>query len=190
MAFAAMPANVSIADTALPDFDRARVLETAREISDAELTDQYGLPFKISNLRGRVALVFFGFTNCPDVCPLAMEKFRQLHSSGKVDTDKVAFVFISVDGERDSPEVLKEYLAKFSTDFIGLTGNSREIKPIAKEFSASFFKGTVTDNEYSMAHSPQTFVLDQTGRLKAELYNAPVESMAGIIQALLSETID
>lgn len=177
------------ADSALPSYDRVRVFQPARAIADVELTDQQGRPFQISHLRGRVALVFFGFTNCPDVCPLTMAKFSQLQQSGNVDTEKVAFVLVSVDAERDTPAVLKAYLENFSPRFIGLTGDPVEIKALAKDFSASFFKGNPTgsDGVYSVAHSPQAFVLDPAGQLRAEFYDASIESMTGITLALLAE---
>lgn len=173
----------------LPSYDRVRILESPRPISDAELLDHNGESYSFGDLRGRVAIVFFGFTNCPDVCPLMMDKFRQLERSGYVDKDKVAFVFISVDGERDSPEVMARFLAKFSPDFIGLTGDPTVVNAVAKEFRASFYKGQVSANDggYSMMHSPQAFVLDSAGRLRAEFHNAAVDAMAGIASALVAE---
>jgi cytochrome oxidase Cu insertion factor (SCO1/SenC/PrrC family) len=77
----------SHAESEIPSFDRVRVLQKPRLIADAELTDQDGKPFRISDLHGRVAFVFFGFTHCPDVCPMAMNNFRQLESSGLVDNE-------------------------------------------------------------------------------------------------------
>lgn len=173
----------------LPSFERVRILEQGRQISNSQLIDQNGDSFQLNELHGRVALIFFGFTNCPDVCPLAMEKFRQLYESKLIDTDRVAFVLISVDGERDTPEVLKSYLQKFSAEFIGLTGPSRDVKSIAKEFSASFFKGdsSGSDSNYDVMHSQQSFVLDRNGMLRAEFYNPTVDAMAGLTNALLAD---
>jgi len=175
------------AAASLPSFDRVRVLQPAREISDAELTDQEGRPFKLSQLHGRVGLVFFGFTNCPDVCPVVLGRLRQLIESGGSDLDDVAYVMISVDGERDTPEVMKAYLAQFSPQFIGLTGDIADIKPIAAEFSAAFFKGSGTEHGYTVSHSPQVYVVDQAGQLRAEFYNASIEAMIGVTSALLDE---
>ena len=173
----------------LPSYDRVRVLQTARGVSDAELLDQDGRPFKLSQLKGGVTFVFFGFTNCPDVCPMTMRKFQQLNESGKIDQEKVTFVLVSVDGERDTPEVLKAYLKQFSPDIMGLTGAPTDVKAIAKEFSASFYKGTSSGNGegYSMMHSPQAFLLDREGFLRAELYSPTIDAMAGIANALLED---
>jgi len=170
---------------ALPSHDRVRILQSARAISDAELIDQNGEPFALSQLQGQVVLVFFGFTNCPDVCPIALQSLRQLPESGEPKLKDVAYVMISVDGERDTPEVLKSYLAKYSPRFIGLTGEKTKVKAIAAEFKAAFFKGS--GENYSVSHSPQVFVVDPAGRLRAEFYSASVEAMTDVTLALLEE---
>ena len=173
----------------LPEYDRVRVLVSARSIRDVELTNQEGEPFRLSDLQGRAALVLFGFTNCPDVCPMAMERMRQLEASGRLDSDKVAYVMISVDGERDTPAALKAFLKGFSQRFIGLTAKPALVKPIAKDFSAAFYKGNETSDggEYSVLHSPQIFVIDPAGQLRAEFYSASMEAMIGVTLALLDE---
>jgi len=175
----------------LPSYDRVQILTSGRPITDADLTDQDGRPFRLSDLHGRVALVFFGFTHCPDVCPMAMDRLRQLEESGSVDMAEVAIVMISVDGERDTPVAMKSFLAQFSPRFIGLTGEPATVKPIAAEFSAAFFKGSVTGDggDYTVSHSTQIFALDADGLLRAEFYSASIEAMAGVTEALL-ETID
>jgi protein SCO1/2 len=181
-------AQAVCAEPVLPSYDRVRVLQPWRAISDPALIDQNGQPFRLSQLRGQVALVFFGFTHCPDVCPLTMAKFSQLEASGTLDPEKVAYVLISVDAERDTPAILKTYLERFSPRFIGLTGDPGTITAIAKEFSASFFKDNPSANggDYSVAHSRQAFVLDPAGRLRAEFYSPSIEAMTGITLALLS----
>jgi protein SCO1/2 len=152
----------------LPALERVRVLETPRPIADAELVDQDGRAFPLTRLRGRVAFVLFGFTSCPDACPASMERLRQLQSSGGLDAEDVAYVMISVDGERDTPQALRLFLAKYSTGFIGLTAAPRDVEPIAKSFSAAFFKGHAGHGgHYDVAHSPQIFVVDANGLLRA-----------------------
>ncbi len=174
----------------MPAFDRVRVLHSPRLVGDAELTNQYGENFRLSELQDRVAFVLFGFTNCPDVCPLGMQRLRELHHSGALDPADVAYVLISVDGERDTPAQMKMFLEKYSTDFIGLTGEPSAVRRIASDFSAAFFKGhTDHGGHYDVEHSPQIFLLDQNGQLRAELYDASLESMAGIAHALINEGI-
>ena len=173
----------------LPEYDRVRILADAAAIPDAKLTDQNGETLQLQDLRGRVALVFFGFTHCPDVCPLAMQRMRMLEESGTVPGDAVAYVLISVDGERDSPKVLKSYLEQYSPNFIGLTAPPGQVKRISKQFSAVFYKGAVNeaDGGYSVSHSPQIFVVDPDGKARAEFYNPDVEAMAAVVNALLDE---
>ncbi len=174
----------------LPSLDRVRVLPSPVAIEDIELTNQHGEPLRLSTLHGRVAFVLFGFTNCPDVCPLAMQRMRDLHVSGEVDLENVAYVLISVDGERDTPAQMKAFLDKYSADFVGLTGDPDIVRKIASQFSAPFFKGHMDHGgHYDVTHSPQIFLLDQQGRLRAELYNASLESMVGVVNALLTEDL-
>lgn len=177
------------ASGSLPDFDRVMELATPRAVPDTELTDHNGNAFQLSRLRGKVSLVFFGFTNCPDVCPAAMARLRQLETSGQVDPERMAVVLISVDGERDTPDVMKRYLENISKNFIGLTGEPRTVSILAREFRAAFFKGSVSGagGKYSVSHSPQVFVIDTTGMLRAEFYSASVDAMAGVMHALLAE---
>ena len=177
------------ASAAVPAYERVRVLETPKPIGPATLTDQNGAPFELAKLQGKVAFVLFGFTNCPDACPLSMERLRELNHSGLVAADDVAYVMISVDGERDTPAAMKAFLAKYSSEFIGLTADPNRVQPIAQQFSAAFFKGSrhQHDSGYEVAHSPQIFVLDLKGRVRAEVFGASLEAMAGVAHALLDE---
>jgi len=181
-AFACLAVAQRPLNAAVPSYDRVHVLETPTPISDAALIDQDGASFKLSDLQGKVAFVLFGFTNCPDVCPLSMQRLRELHESGRLADDNVAYVMISVDGERDTPAAMKVFLAKYSSEFIGLTAEPHRITPIADQFSAMFFKGSSHphDGSYAVSHSPQIFVLDP-------VYSASVEAMAGVAVALLRE---
>lgn len=180
-------ASLTAAIAEVPSYDRVRVLESIATIDDVELTDHEGKPFQISQLRGRVALILFGFTNCPDVCPMTMELFRQFRYSDSIDPDLLAFVLISVDGDRDTPSVMKEYVAQFSYDFIGVTGEPAKVQALADQFSVAFFRREDAHSHYTVAHSPQAFVLDTMGRLRAELYSPSIEAMSGVVQALLAE---
>ncbi len=186
--FAGLPVALAQPD-ALNGMDHVRVFAPPRPIRDAELRDQHNRPFRLSQLKGRVALVFFGFTHCPDVCPLAMQRFQQLHATGAFDAQEVAFVMIGVDAERDTPAAMAKFLSHFSEDFIGLSGIARQVKPVAKNFSAAYFKGGPTGegDDYSVAHSSQVFVVDPAGQLRAELYEAPVETMTVVVRTLLDE---
>jgi protein SCO1/2 len=172
----------------VPRLDRVRVIEAPRTIADVELTSEEGRTVRLQDLRGKVAFVLFGFTNCADVCPLAMERLGYLRDSGSLNSADVAYVMISVDGERDTPAAMKAFLARYPEEFIGLTAAPNRVTPLAEQFSAAFFKGTHTAHgHYDVAHSPQIFVLDAAGKLRAELFGASIESMAAVAVALLSE---
>lgn len=192
--FAALVPALSVAAvaaaTSLPQPDRVRILETPVAVPAATLTDQDGEAFSLEKLRGRVALLFFGFTNCPDVCPLAMQSLRELEKSAGFADGEVAYVLISVDGERDTPEVMKAFLAKYSPSFIGLTAEPSAVKPVAAKLRASFFKGSPAGHGhgYDVSHSPQVFVVDPQGRLRAEFYNASSSAMKSVVSALIRET--
>ena len=177
------------AAAAVPSHERIRVLEPARSIGEARLTDQNGASVTLSSLRGGVTFVLFGYTNCPDACPTGMERLRELHDSGAIArSTKVKYVLISVDGDRDTPAALKAFLAKYSPDFIGLTASPVTVKPIAARFSASFFAGAHDHaDHYTVAHSPQIFVVDPAGNVRAEVYGASLDAMADVARALAAE---
>jgi len=172
----------------LPVLDRVTVLPTPKSMADFVLTDQQGRTRSLESLRGKPTLIFFGFTHCPDACPAALTKLKLLHESGGGALKTARIVMISVDGERDTPAVMKRYLATLSPDFIGLTGNPRTVADIAARFSAVAFKNPPDHKgNYEYFHSSQVFVLDHAGRLRASFADASVENMANITRRLLAE---
>jgi protein SCO1/2 len=178
----------TLAHAEVPKLDRVRVVETPRAIADAAFTDEDGRSAHLQDLRGKVVFVLFGFTNCADVCPLTLERLGQFRDGSGLNAADVAYVMISVDGERDTPAVMKEFLARYPEEFIGLTASPNQVTPVAQQFSAAFFKGAHdAHGHYDVAHSPQIFVLDAAGNLRAELFGASIESMKAVALALLAE---
>jgi protein SCO1/2 len=172
----------------LPALERVTVIPVPKSIADFTLTDQDGRPRAFSSLRGAPALVFFGFTHCPDVCPAALTKLKLLQGSAGGVLRAVRVVMISVDGERDTPAVMKRYLASLSPDFIGLTGNPRAVADIAARFAAVAFKGQPDSaGNYDFFHSSQVFLVDAAGRLRAAFSDASVEDMATVTRMVLGE---
>lgn len=164
---------------------RVTVAESATALGDFELTDQLGQAMRFSSLRGQLVLVFFGFTHCPSICPTAMGELRLLTDAlrqGGAPVPKV--VMISVDGERDTPAVMKAYLEPQSQEFIGLTGDPRRVRDIAARFSAVFFKGIPGDNSgnYQVQHTSLVYLVDAGGALRASFLAAPLEQMAELIR--------
>ncbi len=157
-----------------------------RAIADFTLTDQQGRDFKLSSLRGQRVLVFFGFTHCPDICPATLLKLRQLKQAAPQELADVRVVMISVDGDRDSPRLLKEYLSAFWPDFIGLTGTPAAVRDIAARFPAVFIKGIppAPGGDYSVQHSSLVYVLDEAGQLRAEFSDSQVDAMASYLRTL------
>jgi protein SCO1/2 len=171
----------------LPKFDRVMILETPRAVVDLAMTDQDGKVSRVSDLAGAPTLVFFGFTHCPDVCPTTLQKLALIKSSRAKELEGVRIVFISVDGERDSPAVMKDYLKRFPAGFVGLTAPSEQVRTLALGLSAPFFRDPQKDGEYAVQHSSRLFALDKQGSLRAEIYDASPDAIAGIASALLAD---
>jgi protein SCO1/2 len=174
---------------ALPTLDRVYVNPAPAAVADFTLTDQSGKPRAFSSLKGEPALVFFGFTHCPNVCPSALGRLKLLHEARGGALKDAQVVFISVDGDRDTPARLESYLGPLSPDFIGLTGKPDGIAKIAAQFAAVFFKEpTAKDGGYNVMHSTQVFAIDKAGRLRATFADASIEDMATITAILLAES--
>jgi protein SCO1/2 len=185
VAFASAAVGASVKP--LPVFERVMALNEPRELVDIALTDQHGRPRKFSSLAGKPTFVFFGFTSCPEVCPTTLRKLALIKSTHASELAGTRVVFVSVDGERDTPSVMKDYLQAFSKDFVGLTARSDEVRKLALSLSAPFFKNPPKNGEYDVEHSARVFALDKHGRLRAELYDASPEAVVGIAKALLAE---
>lgn len=163
------------------------VLNPPRPLEDFTLTDHTGAPFSLSDLRGRPALVFFGFTNCPDICPTTLGEFKRVKSLLGRDADEVAFVFVSVDPQRDTPERLAEYVGAFDPAFIGLTGDDAALRPIAQEFGVYYQAVPLEGSEtaYTVDHTASSFALDREGRLAIVFsYGTPPDAIAQRLRAL------
>ncbi len=172
----------------LPALERVTVLAEPKAIADFTLTDQDGRPRTLASLRGAPLLIFFGFTHCPDVCPAALSKLKLLQESNGGALKGARVVMISVDGERDTPAVMKKYLEPLSRDFIGLTGQPRTVADIAARFSAVAFKEQPDrSGNYSYYHSSLVYLLDREGRLRASFFDASIENMATVTRLVLNE---
>jgi protein SCO1/2 len=129
-------------------------------IPDFELQDTSGQPFQLSDLEGNIALVYFGYTYCPDVCPLTMWDVKEA-LAGLEQREQVRVVFISVDPERDKPEVLAQYLKAFGPEYIGLTDDFEKVQAVMKPFGAfaerEAVAGSATD--YLVSHTARLFLV-------------------------------
>ena len=152
------------------------VLPEPREIPEFELLDQDARPFGPERLRGRWSLLFFGFTHCPDICPSTLHDLRLLSDSVAQAGIDAAWqvVFVSVDPERDSPQSLKNYAAYFSPDFIAVTGDHEQMRPLTTKLGIAYF---IEEHEtgamsYTVDHSASILLLDPEGRLHG-VFTAP-----------------
>ena len=130
-----------------------------------ELTDHNGKPRHLQDFRGKAVVLFFGFTRCPDVCPTTLADTAQALKSLGPLADRVQVLMVTVDPERDKPDVLKSYVTAFNPGFLGLYGDEDATRRAAKEFKVYFEKRNEGD-DYTMDHSGQSYVLDPQGRLR------------------------
>ena len=134
--------------------------------NDFVLTDQNGKPFHLSQLRGKVLFLFFGYTHCPDACPTTMAKLSQVCKLLGRNASQVVTVFVSVDPHRDTASVLKSYLAYFHMNAIGLTGTKEEIDVVVKQYGAKYeIEQSDSAAGYHVNHSTDLYLLDQKGEL-------------------------
>ncbi len=168
---------------------RGGVFEPSQAAPEIALTTQRGQAYALSQQRGQVVLLFFGYTNCPDVCPTtladAAAAVRKLGERGA----EVQVVFITVDPERDTEETLQRYLALFNRDFVGLTGSALEVKRVTNAFQVVATRRELSSaSGYAIDHSAFTYVVDKRGMLRELLtFGAPVDDIVNDLRILLDE---
>lgn len=152
------------------------------------LMDHNGQARTLTDFEGKVVVAFFGFTQCPDVCPTALAELSQLMQKLGPDADRVQVLLISVDPERDTPEILKQYVTTFDPRFVGLTGTPAQVKATAASFKAYYAKVPTEDGKnYTMDHTAAFYLFDGKGESRV-LANSTigVDAMAHDIKMLLN----
>ena len=154
------------------------------------LTDHNGKQRTLQDFAGKVVVVFFGYTQCPDVCPTSMAELAEIRKSLGPDGARLQAIFITVDPERDTPQVLKAYMANFDPTFLALRPSSPEqLAALAKDFKVYYKKveGT-TATSYTMDHSAGSYVYDTKGQLRLfTRYGSGATALAGDIRQLLKQ---
>ncbi|SEK58521.1 protein SCO1/2 [Roseateles sp. YR242] len=152
------------------------------------LPDIDGKPRTLEDFKGKVVVVFFGYTQCPDVCPTTMAELAQVKKALGADGDRVQGVFITVDPERDKPELLKVYLQSFDPSFVALRGSPEQIKETAKEFRVYYGKVPgKTPDSYTVDHIAASFLFDPQGRVRVYArYGAGAQPLMSDIKLLLA----
>ncbi|MEE8483195.1 MAG: SCO family protein [Nitrospinota bacterium] len=151
--------NASIADS-------GAVSSVPDSGGDFTLTNHFGKKMRLCDFKGKVVLLFFGFTFCPDICPTGLIELDAALEELGDRKKEVQVLFISVDPERDTPEVLKEFVTYFNSTFIGLTGTPQEIRSVTEQYGVKFEKVSVEGGgDYLLRHSANTYVIDAEGDL-------------------------
>ncbi|MCC7151903.1 MAG: SCO family protein [Rubrivivax sp.] len=154
------------------------------------LHDGDGRPRNLAEFKGKVCVIFFGYTQCPDVCPTTLAEVAQARKLLGADGARVQGIFVSLDPERDTPEVLKAYVANFGPDFVGLRGSADETSAAAKHFKIFFSKVPgKTAQTYTIDHSAGSYVIDAQGRVRLFMrYGIGADKLAADLKILLAES--
>jgi protein SCO1/2 len=154
---------------------------------DFPLPDTSGRMRSIADFKGKAVVVFFGYTQCPDVCPTTMTEVAQAKKILGADGERVQGVFITVDPERDTPEVLNAYMANFDPSFVALRGSPEQTAAVAKDFKVYYKKVEgKTPTSYTMDHSAASFVFDVSGRVRLYTrYGVGPQALADDLKLLL-----
>ena len=157
------------AETFLPAYKfRGSVIDPPVPASDFSLKDQNGQAFQLSDQRGKIVLMFFGYTNCPDICPVTLAQFKQARAQLGHQADRVRFVFITVDPERDTAEKIKTYLGAIDPAIIGLGGSQAELEQVWRAFGVYRQKQPgQSQDDYAdlLEHSSRVYLVDTQGNL-------------------------
>lgn len=140
----------------------------ANYAQDFRLTDPDGHERTLADYKGKAVMIFFGFTQCPDVCPTALVRAAEIKRMLGADGERLQVIFVTVDPERDTPVVLKAYTQAFDPSFIGLYGDLRKTSETAKDFKV-FYKKVPTGSSYTMDHSAFSYVFDPKGKIRLVL---------------------
>ena len=154
---------------------------------DFSLTDQNGAKFRLSDQRGKVVLLFFGYTSCTEACPIILSRVNSVFKQLGADKDKVQAVFISVDPQRDTTEVLRDYVGYFSSNTVGLTGKIEEIDAVVKQYGARYeIEKSDSALGYHVNHTTDIYVIDQRGALQTRFkHTDDATLMAEAVKRLL-----
>ena len=151
------------------------------------LTDHTGKPRTLADFKGKVVTMFFGYTQCPDVCPTTMVEMTEVMKQLGADADKVQVLFVTIDPERDTQALLAQYVPGFDPRFLGLTGTPAQIAATAKEFKVFYQKVPgQTESSYTMDHFAGMYVFDPAGRIRLFVrYGQKPDAIADDVRALL-----
>jgi protein SCO1 len=155
---------------------------------DFTLTNHDNQRFHLEDVRGRPVLLFFGYTSCPDMCPMTMSRITGALRRVGSQAAEVVTLFVSVDPKRDTPAVLKEYVSSFTTPLIGLTGTGDELARVAAAYHASYEVVPTGTRNYLVNHTSAIFIIDRQGKLRQYFkYDENPDTLAAALRTILGE---
>lgn len=157
--------------------------------SDFQIDDQYGQPFALSGQRGKAVIIFFGYTHCPDVCPVTLYQFKQIREQLGKKSDDVKFIFITVDPERDTRERLQTHLTNFDPEILGLTDERDVLEKVWQDYGVAQEKREVNSaSGYLVDHTARVYLVDQLGYLRLTYpFGIETEKIFEDLEHMLSE---
>ena len=157
--------------------------------TELNLPDADGKERHLSDFKGKIAVVFFGYTQCPDVCPTTMLELAQVKKALGADGARIQGIFVTVDPERDTPALLKAYMANFDPSFIALRGTPDEIKAVAKNFKVFYAQVPgKTPSTYTVDHTAGSYVFDTQGHVRLFThYGSGADALTSDLKVLLAE---
>jgi len=138
-------------------------------INKVNLLDHNGQPFKSATLKNKPSLLFFGFTNCPEICPTTLADLSEITKKITLNDDSINIIFVTLDPKRDNKEHLKDYIEYFDGNIIGVTGNKIEIKEFADNWGVFYETIKTTDNNYTLNHTATVFMIDKLGNFRGTI---------------------
>lgn len=155
---------------------------------DFSLTDHNGQPRRLADYRGKVVVMFFGYTQCPDVCPTTLSALREVMTQLGEDAKRIQVLFVTIDPARDTPALLAKYVPAFHPDFVGLYADEQGTAAMAKEFKVFYAKQPgSTPGSYSVDHSTASYAFDAQGKLRLLLrYGETVNNLTADLKLLLA----
>lgn len=167
IALVAAPVLVACGRDGAPETAVATVLDAPRELPEVAMVDKNGEPFTLDKLAGKPALVFFGFTHCPDICPLTLAVLAEAMRSLRAEDAAPTILFVSVDPARDTPARIKAYVETFDAEFIGATADEATLAPLIAALGVSVHTVREGDDVYNVVHNGTVYVLDAAGHWAA-----------------------
>ena len=166
---------------------KAGVFDPPRAAPEIALPASTGQPFTLSSLRGKVVVLEFGYTHCGDVCPVSLAALASARKQLGADADYVQVLFVTVDPARDTPALLRTYLANFDPSFIGVSGSEAQIAALLKSYGISATKRMIAGgSDYTMHHSSYLYFIDRQGRQRALMpFGRPAADIAHDLRLLL-----